>query len=163
VQNPPRFLSAVAVVSIASAALPAAAQMRAQAGAGLPAVFSIGGAYFPSAGAWSISPAATSLSAALVAPALAAAAPAVLAAHDGVSAIFVPTPGAAGTRIADEAAANAQPQVPTPNPEAPKKKKIVARILEAVRGRPAASIGFDGDAGRNGSPSDAPAATPVIP
>jgi hypothetical protein len=170
-KNPPRCLAAFAAAALASAALPAAAQMRAQAGAVVPSVSVLGSAFFPGAGASLSLPAPTALAAALAAPSLFAAAPIaapVLSAaalpaasvYADASEIVIPTPGAAATHIADEAAAYAEQFQDAP-PAKAVKKNVAARILDTLLNRPAASVSFDGEAGKTSAelaPADKPAA-----
>ena len=156
----PRLFPVLVAASLflASGPLPAAAQMRAQVAAGSGAVapiIPIGVSALPAGGSFSPLTPAAGLNGSLAAP---NAAPSPLmsivssaltvvrqaaASSDGVS---IPTPGAAATRVAEEAAAYATPSDQTPNAKpAASEKGIVSRILDTLR-RPAAAVSFDGAA-----------------
>lgn len=161
---------------LASGPLPAAAQMRVQVGpgstAGVPVVPVLGNGARASLGGLN-APAALGLTGALAAPALTPAplASAIAAAAlqspsaltvvtqaaampDGAKSIIIPTPGAAATGLAAEAAGYAVPAAQAPAakvsvtvaPAAP--KSLGARILDALLRRPAAAVSFDGAAER---------------
>ncbi len=154
---------------LASGPLPAAAQMRVQVGAGssagVPVVPALGGGIRSGAGSLSNSPAALGLNGSLSAPAMtpsplasaipsaALQAPSALtvvipaaAAPDGAKSITIPTPGAAATSLAAEAAEYAA--VPAAQAPAAKAaaatKSLGSRILDTLLRRPAASVSFDG-------------------
>ncbi|UPT73670.1 MAG: hypothetical protein M0D55_17730 [Elusimicrobiota bacterium] len=151
--------------------LPAAAQVRVQAGAGsaaAPAIPALGGSILPSAGSLAAPTGALGLSGSLGAPAAAptplttvvpAMAPAALNAAPAAAskqlpggAIVVPTPGAAATHVADEAAAYTEGlafteagQAVLPSAKAPAAERgIVTRALDVLLRRPAPSVSFDG-------------------
>ncbi|PIR19702.1 MAG: hypothetical protein COV48_00510 [Elusimicrobia bacterium CG11_big_fil_rev_8_21_14_0_20_64_6] len=154
---------------IASGPLPAAAQVvgRVQLGAGTaaPAMSPIGVSALPTGSFAPLTPGAGligSLSAPGAAPTptlslipTAAASPMALtvvthqaAAIDVSKAIIIRTPGAAATPIAKEVSeyAGATEAVAPAAKSAPVQMGLVGRILAVLRGRPAASISFDGAA-----------------
>ena len=153
-----------------SGPLPAAAQMRVQAGVGTGVSIPVvpAGRFSAAIGSGLASPYGSplGLTGALAAPSIAptplvsvvptaAAAPAALlvvtqaaATPDAANAIIIRTPGAASTHIAEEAAAYAEvPAAATPAKAvaaAPVQKSVTTRILDTLLRRPAASISFDG-------------------
>jgi hypothetical protein len=173
----PRLFPVFVALSLflVSGPLPAAAQMRAQIGASagsvVPVVPAIGGSILPSAGILSNSPATLGLNGVLGAPsspaplisvvpsalnanpqALTAVTQQAAAAANGFNAFVVPAPGAAATNVAQEAAAYADaapaPLVIKVSP-APVQKSVVARVMDTLLGRPAASVAFDGAASKS--------------
>ncbi len=148
----PRLFPVLVAASffLASGPLPAAAQIRAQVAAGSGAaapIGPIGVSALPSGSAFSpLTPAAgfnSSLSAPSAAPALLATVVPAAAISD--NAVVIRTPGAAATRVAEEAAAYAAASpAPSVKPVGPVQKNIISRAIDTLLRRPAAAVSFDG-------------------
>ena len=158
---------AALIVFAAAVPLPAVAQMRVQIGAGsgvvVPIALPSGSGVVPSAGIWANSPAPIGLSAALAAPSvvLSPLAAAVPAAAPEPSSFLAAAPAAPALAAASAEIPAAIRSV-VAAAAAPVQGSAAGRVLDAISGRPAASVSFDGVAEKPSVDLEAPA-SPAAP